>query len=81
MENSNGKRNCDTKGKSPDAGKTINRRYTNIWMKRRQMAFGGTSGKCYLQTIIFVQFMNYFFVKNFMISASLQIILSTILFI
>lgn len=22
------------KGKSPDAGKTINRRYTNIWMKR-----------------------------------------------
>ena len=23
------------KGKSPDAGKTINRRYTNIWMKRK----------------------------------------------
>ena len=23
------------KGKSPDAGKTINRRYTNIWMKRQ----------------------------------------------
>ena len=23
------------KGKSPEAGKTINRRYTNIWMKRK----------------------------------------------
>lgn len=25
------------KGNSPDAGKTINRRYTNIWMKRKGM--------------------------------------------
>jgi len=24
------------KGNSPDAGKTINRRYTNIWMKRKE---------------------------------------------
>ncbi|MGI8732193.1 MAG: nuclear transport factor 2 family protein [Pyrinomonadaceae bacterium] len=24
------------KGNSPDAGKTINRRYTNIWMKREE---------------------------------------------
>jgi ketosteroid isomerase-like protein len=25
------------KGNSPDAGKTINRRYTNIWMKRKNL--------------------------------------------
>ena len=28
-----GKETVVPKGKSPDAGKTINRRYTNIWMK------------------------------------------------
>ena len=30
-----GREEAVPKGNSPDAGKTINRRYTNIWMKRK----------------------------------------------
>lgn len=30
-----GRETAVPKGNSPDAGKTINRRYTNIWMKRK----------------------------------------------